>query len=251
MDGNRKGKNAASSAASTSALVAVKVEEKPSGRGIWHWMVFPVNRIGKLLFRSRDTDFEKQLQHLTKEEVIVHARIKRRTGNWRKVARAIVVYSLVIEIVILGIAIMFTWSENLVWFVRALRVLPVFVFPGVTCLLYTCLSRFNRMRERNDYQTLERLRAERQAKVDELKERTNYYATQQLIQQYDTDPMAKAAAASILVAKLGTETGLKTRMVLSDHDRERLGGPGDDKIATPGVSSSVQSSNSEIGRAHV
>lgn len=36
--------------------------------------------------------------------------------------------------------------------------------------------------DRRDQKTLERLRAERQAKIDELKEKTNYYTTQQLIQ---------------------------------------------------------------------
>lgn len=40
-----------------------------------------------------------------------------------------------------------------------------------------CLAVDNR-----DQHTLEKLRAERQAKIDELKERTNYYTTQQLIQ---------------------------------------------------------------------
>lgn len=36
--------------------------------------------------------------------------------------------------------------------------------------------------DRRDQKALERLRAERKAKIDELKERTNYYTTQQLIQ---------------------------------------------------------------------
>lgn len=36
--------------------------------------------------------------------------------------------------------------------------------------------------DRKDQKILEKLRAERKAKLDELKERTNYYATQQLIQ---------------------------------------------------------------------
>ena len=36
--------------------------------------------------------------------------------------------------------------------------------------------------DRKDNKTLERLRAEKQAKIDELKEKTNYYSTQQLIQ---------------------------------------------------------------------
>lgn len=36
--------------------------------------------------------------------------------------------------------------------------------------------------ERKDKERLERLRAERQEKINELKEKTNYYVTQQLIQ---------------------------------------------------------------------
>ena len=36
--------------------------------------------------------------------------------------------------------------------------------------------------ERKDQKTLEKLRAERQAKIEELKEKTNYYIPQQLIQ---------------------------------------------------------------------
>ncbi len=36
--------------------------------------------------------------------------------------------------------------------------------------------------ERKDHQRLEKLKAERQEKINELKEKTNYYNTQQLIQ---------------------------------------------------------------------
>lgn len=36
--------------------------------------------------------------------------------------------------------------------------------------------------DHRDQNILEKLRAERQAKIDELKEKTNYYTTQQLIQ---------------------------------------------------------------------
>uniref|UniRef100_A0A0E0H3A7 Uncharacterized protein n=1 Tax=Oryza nivara TaxID=4536 RepID=A0A0E0H3A7_ORYNI len=60
-----------------------------------------------------------------------------------------------------------------------------------------------------DQKLLERLREERKAKIDELKERTNYYLTQKLIQKYDLDPAAKAAAASVLATKLGADSGLK------------------------------------------
>lgn len=41
---------------------------------------------------------------------------------------------------------------------------------------------FDSVGDRRDQKILERLRAERQAKIDELKEKTNYYTTQQLIQ---------------------------------------------------------------------
>ncbi|KAK4370490.1 hypothetical protein RND71_009965 [Anisodus tanguticus] len=72
-------------------------------------------------------------------------------------------------------------------------------------------------KERKDQNTLERLRAERQAKIDELKEKTNYYITQQLIQRYDTDP----AAATVLASKLGLDTGLKVYL----GDESKLNAP--------------------------
>ncbi|OIW03064.1 hypothetical protein TanjilG_19344 [Lupinus angustifolius] len=72
-----------------------------------------------------------------------------------------------------------------------------------------------------DQKILERLRAERKAKIDELKEKTNYYTTQQLIQRYDTDPAAKAAAASVLASKLGADSGLKVYV----DDESKPGAP--------------------------
>lgn len=48
------------------------------------------------------------------------------------------------------------------------------------CVIYMVL--LDVLGDRKDQKTLERLRAERQAKIDELKEKTNYYTTQQLIQ---------------------------------------------------------------------
>lgn len=49
-------------------------------------------------------------------------------------------------------------------------------YHGTEILSHDCTG------DRRDQKTLERLRAERRAKIDELKERTNYYTTQQLIQ---------------------------------------------------------------------
>jgi len=109
-------------------------------------------------------------------------------------------------------AIMMTRDEDLTWQMRAIRVLPMFILPAVSSAIYSTIVNFTRMLERKDQKTLEKLRAERKAKIDELKERTNYYLTQQLIQKYDLDPAAKAAAASVLASKLGEETGLKVHV---------------------------------------
>ncbi|KAF2291767.1 hypothetical protein GH714_035522 [Hevea brasiliensis] len=95
---------------------------------------------------------------------------------------------------------------------EAFRVMPMFLLPGISFLAYSAFVSFMTMCDRKDHETLGRLRAERQAKIDELKEKTNYYTTQQLIQRYDPDPAAKAAAATVLASKLGADSGLKVYM---------------------------------------
>eukprot|EP01018_Ginkgo_biloba_P009824 Gb_19956 [translate_table: standard] len=168
-----------------------------------------LRRIWNAIFRSSNEDFEKKLQNLSKEEAVVHTRMKRRTQAWRKFARSIILYSIILEFVVVGIAIISTRSPDLTFQMRALRVLPAFVLPALSTLLYSTCSSLHRICERKDHKTLDRLRAERKAKLDELKEQTNYYVTQQLIQRYDLDPAAKAAAASVLASKLVAESGLK------------------------------------------
>ncbi|VAI58712.1 unnamed protein product [Triticum turgidum subsp. durum] len=116
------------------------------------------------------------------------------------------------QAVAVGYAIMMTRDEDLTWQMRAIRVLPMFVLPAISSVVYSAVVNFTRMLERKDEKTLEKLRAERKAKIDELKERTNYYLTQQLIQKYDLDPAAKAAAASVLASKLGADSGLRVHL---------------------------------------
>ncbi|CAM6098364.1 unnamed protein product [Calypogeia fissa] len=189
-----------------SAISEGKVkQQKGMVRRIWSAM----GLVGHLFFRNSKEDFEKRLQHLSKEEVAVHNRLKRRTQLWRKFARSIILYSVIGEVLILGVAIYSTRNALMTWQTRAWRVLPVFALPLITTLLYSSCASFYRMRERKDQRTLEKLRTERKEKIDELKEKTNYYLTQQLIQKYDMDPAAKAAAASVLASKLGSESGLK------------------------------------------
>ncbi|KAG8367441.1 hypothetical protein BUALT_Bualt16G0072500 [Buddleja alternifolia] len=167
-----------------------------------------LSRIWNVLFRVRGDDFEKRLQHISKEEASVLARITRRSNSWRRMTKHLIILSVLFEVIAVCYAIMTTRSLDLNWKMRALRVLPMFLLPALSSLTYSALRSFTRMCDRKDHKTLEKLRAERQAKIDELKEKTNYYTTQQLIQRYDPDPAAKAAAATVLASKLGADSGL-------------------------------------------
>ncbi|XP_061965666.1 uncharacterized protein At2g24330-like [Populus nigra] len=168
-----------------------------------------LSRLWKAVFRPHGDDFEKRLQHISKEEAAVLARINRRSRTRRKIIRHLIVFSVLFEVIAVGYAIMTTRSMDLNWKMRAFRVLPMFLLPALSSLAYSAFVSFTRMFDRRDQNTLERLRAERQAKIDELKEKTNYYTTQQLIQRYDPDPAAKAAAATVLASKLGADSGMK------------------------------------------
>ncbi|XP_023765183.1 uncharacterized protein At2g24330 [Lactuca sativa] len=176
-----------------------------------------LSRIWNTVFRSRSDDFEKRLQYISKEEATLLSRMKRRALRWRRTARNIIIFSVILEFVAIGYAIMTTRTVNMDWRTRSLRVLPMFLLPAISFALHYGLLSFTRFGDRRDQKALERLRAERQAKIDELKERTNYYITQQLIQKYDPDPAAKAAAASVLASKLGADSGLK--MFLGDESQ--------------------------------
>ncbi|XP_010273203.1 PREDICTED: uncharacterized protein At2g24330-like [Nelumbo nucifera] len=188
---------------------AVSNDTKKGGETIKKQRRGILSRVWGGIFRIRGEDFEKRLEHISKEETSVLARMKRRSHSWRRTARNIIVFSVVLEVVAVSYAIMTTRALDLNWKMRALRVLPMFLLPALSFLVYSTLVNFTRMLDRKDQKTLERLRAERQAKIDELKERTNYYTTQQLIQRYDPDPAAKAAAATVLASKLGADSGLK------------------------------------------
>ncbi|MCO5599263.1 hypothetical protein L7F22_053364 [Adiantum nelumboides] len=170
------------------------------------WSGFSI--LGFLFQTSGNEDFEKRLQHLSKEEAAAHTRLKRRSQTWRRLARGLIIYSVVLELLLLGIAVIMTRAPELSWQTRALRVLPVFAFPALASLVYSSCSSYYRMCERKDQKLLDRVRNERKAKIDELKERTNYYLTQQLIHKYDSDPAAKEAAARVLASKLGADAGL-------------------------------------------
>lgn len=191
----------------TEVVTSRQTEHKPKRSFLGRiWSSFSI--FGRLFYSSSNEDFEKKLKHLSKEEAAAHTRLKRRSQTWTKLARGVIIYSIIVELLLLGIAVIMTRAPELSWQVRALRVLPVFAFPALASLVYSTCASYYRMCERKDQKTLDRLRNERKAKIDELKERTNYYSTQQLIHKYDSDPAAKEAAARVLASKLGADAGL-------------------------------------------
>ncbi|OIW09253.1 hypothetical protein TanjilG_01224 [Lupinus angustifolius] len=180
-----------------------------------------IYRIWNGIFRSRRNDFEKRLEYISKEEGVVMGRIKRREFSWRRTSKQLIAFSVLFEVIAVGYAFMMTRTMDMNWKMRAIRVLPMFLLPALSTAAYTTFVSFIGMCDRRDQKILEKLRAERQAKINELKEKTNYYTTQQLIQRYDTDPTAKAAAASVLASKLGADSGLKVYL----GDESKPGAP--------------------------
>uniref|UniRef100_I1PN47 Uncharacterized protein n=1 Tax=Oryza glaberrima TaxID=4538 RepID=I1PN47_ORYGL len=164
------------------------------GRGRVWWIL---GMIWRALFAGRGDDYERWLQYLSKEEAAVHARLRRSPA----VASA-------------------TSSSS----PSSARQSFCLVSQEVHCsfITHSSVKIFKHglgdtKLEQKDQKLLERLREERKAKIDELKERTNYYLTQKLIQKYDLDPAAKAAAASVLATKLGADSGLKVSEAVGDH----------------------------------
>ncbi|ESW09101.1 hypothetical protein PHAVU_009G100100 [Phaseolus vulgaris] len=190
----------------------------PSGSGKKKRRGF-LSRIWNRIFRLHGDDFEKRLQYISKEEAQVMSRIAKRSRSWRRISRHLIVFSVIFEVVAVVYAVMTTRSIDMDWKMRAIRVLPMFLVPALASAAYTAFISFTRMCDRRDQKILESLRAERQEKIDELKEKTNYYTTQQLIQRYDPDPAAKAAAATVLASKLGADSGL--RVYLEDELNSR------------------------------
>ena len=58
-----------------------------------------ISRIWNGLFRLHGDDFEKRLQHISKEEASVLARMKRRSQSWRMMIRNLIIFSVIFEVV--------------------------------------------------------------------------------------------------------------------------------------------------------
>lgn len=59
-----------------------------------------LSRLWKAVFRPHADDFEKRLQHISKEEAAVLARINRRSRTRRNIIRHLIVFSVLLEVFI-------------------------------------------------------------------------------------------------------------------------------------------------------
>ncbi|AQK72803.1 hypothetical protein ZEAMMB73_Zm00001d017296 [Zea mays] len=118
---------------------ATEAKEKGKRGGV-------LRRVWRALFGGRE-DFEKRLQYLSKEEAAVHARMRRRTQFSRRTVRNLIVLSVLAEVLAVVYAIMMTRNEDLTWQMRAIRVLPMFVLPVVSSVIYSTVVNFTRMRK--------------------------------------------------------------------------------------------------------
>ncbi|XP_064942448.1 uncharacterized protein At2g24330 isoform X2 [Musa acuminata AAA Group] len=99
-----------------------------------------VARLWHGIFAGRNEDYEKRLQYLSKEEATVHSRMKRRAQSSRRIVRDLIVLSVILEVAAVAYAIMTTRSADMSWKMRAIRVLPMFVLPGLSSMIYSALK---------------------------------------------------------------------------------------------------------------
>ncbi|KAL3365950.1 hypothetical protein AABB24_010864 [Solanum stoloniferum] len=104
-----------------------------------------LSRMWNSLFGSHKDDFEKRLQHISKEEAAVIARTVKRSHSWRRMSRHLIILSVLFEVIAVAYAVMTTRSLELNWKMRALRVLPMFLLPGLSFFTYSTLGSFTRM----------------------------------------------------------------------------------------------------------
>lgn len=64
---------------------------KKKGKGL-------LSRIWNAIFRTHGDDFEKRLEHISKEEAAVLSRMKRRSQTWRRMIRNFIAFSVILEV---------------------------------------------------------------------------------------------------------------------------------------------------------
>ncbi|KAK3144218.1 hypothetical protein QOZ80_4AG0310190 [Eleusine coracana subsp. coracana] len=98
-----------------------------------------LGRIWRALFGGRSEDYEKRLQHLSKEEADLLARMRRRAQFSCRGVRNLVVLSVLGEVGAVVYAVIMTKLKDLDWQKRTIRVLPMFLLPALSSILYSVL----------------------------------------------------------------------------------------------------------------
>lgn len=57
-----------------------------------------LSRLWNTVFRAGGDDFQKRLEHISKEEATILARIARRSQSWRRMARQLIMFSVFLEV---------------------------------------------------------------------------------------------------------------------------------------------------------
>ncbi|KAF3341250.1 putative integral membrane zinc-ribbon metal-binding protein [Carex littledalei] len=127
-------------------------------------------------------DLEMRIEVIDKEEESLESRMVIRERTAEQVNRTMIFLSVNLEFVAGIYAYLRIRSRNLSWKGRAIRILPMFLVPVLSSFFYSLFSRFTSMLNLRDSRLLERLRKEREAKIQELKERANYYMAKRHIQ---------------------------------------------------------------------
>ncbi|XP_078161202.1 uncharacterized protein LOC144556687 isoform X2 [Carex rostrata] len=128
-------------------------------------------------------DLEVRIEVIDKEEESLESRMVIRERTAEQVNRSMIFLSVNLEFVAGIYAYLRIRSRNLSWKGRAIRILPMFLVPALASFFYSLFSRFTSMLNLRDSRLLERLRKEREAKIQELKERAKYYMAKRHIQK--------------------------------------------------------------------
>lgn len=184
-----------------------------SSSGVWWKLMGDASAAG-----SDASEVDRQLRGIANEEAAVRARMERRHAGALAVRRKIAAASMGLEVVAL------LWYG--LWRARARRrgsgraptttrpslllLLPALAVPAaLATVALAAFGRFRNMLDRRDGQQLERLRAERKAKIGSF--RGSHHNLQKLIQKYDPADSNTDAAA--------TAGGDRTKKLKRTHSR--------------------------------
>ncbi|GAA6024166.1 hypothetical protein JCM8202_003520 [Rhodotorula sphaerocarpa] len=143
--------------------------------------------MGALLSRPREADYDSYLEKIQTKIAARQARLQQIRLRERRANALFITYGL-------GLWILYSvlwWfgivgaAEESSWETQALRTAPVVLGP-VAIICTRMVSRFYfRTRQEKEEATLKHLVKQKQDKVEEIKKKTGYYSTRDLLEKYD------------------------------------------------------------------